>query len=111
MSGRVNTCDMASADTDKEVVIVDDGSLMFRAGYSGEREPKVNFPCVVGKRKKTLVETTMNKEQRTTAIGYDAEKALQTYDLHFPIENGCITNWDDMELVWNHAFKKNRAPG
>ncbi|XP_061169416.1 actin-1-like [Saccostrea echinata] len=52
------------------------------------------------------LEPTIDKRQRTTSIGYDAEKSLQTCNLRFPIENGRITNWDDMELVWDHAFKR-----
>ena len=24
--------------------------------------------------------------------------------LNFPIENGIVNNWDEMERIWNHTF-------
>ena len=25
-------------------------------------------------------------------------------NLKHPIENGIVNNWDDMEIIWHHAF-------
>jgi actin-related protein 2 len=27
-------------------------------------------------------------------------------ELSFPLEEGIVKNWDDMELIWDYGFKK-----
>jgi actin-related protein len=39
---------------------------------------------------------------------YVGEKAFsigETLSLRYPIQRGIITDWDDMELVWQHIFE------
>lgn len=37
-------------------------------------------------------------------IGDDAQAKRGILSLRYPIEHGIVTNWDDMEAVWNHAL-------
>lgn len=39
-----------------------------------------------------------------TFIGSDAQNRRSSLTLKYPIENGIITNWDDMEVIWQHTF-------
>merc|ERR1712142_233885 len=35
-------------------------------------------------------------------MGAQSKRGIMT--LKYPIEHGIITNWDDMEKIWNHTF-------
>jgi actin, other eukaryote len=39
-------------------------------------------------------------------IGDDAQAKRAILALKYPIEHGIVTNWDDMEKIWNHTFYK-----
>lgn len=34
----------------------------------------------------------------------DAQKKRGILSLRYPLEHGIVTNWDDMEMIWNHTF-------
>merc|ERR1719495_1389452 len=43
--------------------------------------------------------------QKESYIGDDAQsKRSICFNLQYPIENGIITNWDDMEKIWDYTF-------
>ena len=68
-------------------LILDNGSGMFKAGFAGEDIPRVIFPTVVG----------------PDTIGYEAV-ADQNSSLFHPIQQGIITDWNQMESIWQHTF-------
>ena len=37
-------------------------------------------------------------------FGDEAAAARQALDIKYPVENGIIKNWDDMELMWDYTF-------
>ena len=37
-------------------------------------------------------------------VGQRVSDLRQLLDVSYPMENGIIRNWDDMELLWNHTF-------
>lgn len=37
-------------------------------------------------------------------VGDEAQTKRGILTLRFPVEHGIVTNWDDMEKVWHHAF-------
>lgn len=87
---------------DIPAVIFDNGSGLCKAGLSGEIAPRHVISSVVGHPKfnKTLSEATKKKY----LVG---EKALYKYEalhLHYPIERGLVTGWDDMEKLWKYLL-------
>ena len=42
--------------------------------------------------------------QKLTFVGDEAQKIRGILSLNYPIEHGIITNWDDMEKIWDHTF-------
>jgi actin-related protein len=38
-------------------------------------------------------------------VGNEAQRTRGLLDLRFPVEPGFVTNWDDMEVLWQHAFR------
>jgi actin-related protein len=41
-----------------------------------------------------------------TVVGHEAQEKRGVLTLNSPIEKGLITNWDDMETIWKHIFRK-----
>ena len=37
-------------------------------------------------------------------MGGDAESMRGILNLKYPVEQGIVTNWDDMEKIWHHTF-------
>ena len=83
-------------------VVIDNGSGMCKAGFSGEDAPRAVFPSIVGRPFYTNVMIgTGNKD---SYIGDDALSHRGILSLRYPIEHGIVTNWDDMEKIWHHTF-------
>lgn len=81
-------------------VVMDAGSLIFKGGVAGEDIPRVVWPTVVGRRPAARC----GDEEY---VGQEAMERKQTLVLRlkYPVEHGLVTNWDDMEKIWQRALK------
>ena len=43
-------------------------------------------------------------------VGHEATKVRKYLKVSYPIENGIVRNWDDMEHIWNHTFTQMEIP-
>lgn len=94
-------------------LVVDNGSGMVKAGFSGEDAPRCIFPSIIGRTKyqkiqinrnvNTNANTNTNRENEVF-IGEDAQSKRGVLKLNYPIEHGVVTNWDDMQLLWKYTF-------
>jgi actin len=83
-------------------MVIDNGSWMFRAGFAGEEDPRFVFPSVVGHRKSGG--GVLGGRHRDTYVGDEACAMAGVLALASPVERGVVTNWDDMEAIFHHAF-------
>ncbi|XP_006871797.1 PREDICTED: actin-related protein T2 [Chrysochloris asiatica] len=88
---------------DSPAVIFDNGSGLCKAGLSGEIGPRHVISSIIGHPK--LKTASAGANQKKYFVGEEALYKYETLQLHYPIERGLVTNWDDMEKLWQHLFE------
>eukprot|EP01071_Lankesteria_metandrocarpae_P007678 Lankesteria_metandrocarpae@DN4749_c0_g1_i2.p1 len=83
-------------------LVIDNGSGMVKAGSAGEDAPRCVFPSIVGRAKHAGI--MIGTEQKECYVGDEAQLKRGVLMLRYPIESGIVTNWEDMERIWNHTF-------
>jgi len=94
--------------TDKDgrnVIVCDNGTGFVKCGYAGTNFPAHIFPSLVGR---PIIRAKNNKigdvEIKDLMVGNEAS-ALRSYlECNYPMENGIVRNWEDMEHIWDHTF-------
>ncbi|KAH7101113.1 beta-actin [Auriculariales sp. MPI-PUGE-AT-0066] len=83
-------------------IVIDSGSVTCKVGFAGDDAPCAVFPSVVGH-----LQTPFSSENNASKflVGDQALSKRAFVSIQNPIHNGVITNWDDMERIWDHAFQ------
>ncbi|XP_005106778.1 actin [Aplysia californica] len=76
-------------------IVLENGSASCRVGFCGDDAPACVFPNIIGRRK---------TGDGSSYIGYEAQDRRELLSLRYPIEHGIVTDWEDMEKIWNFAF-------
>lgn len=84
-------------------VVIDNGSAILKAGYSGEDRPNFLEHAVVGSPR---YEYTNDSSKNDTFVGNSAQERRSILQLRHPIDHGVVKNWSDMEYIWNYMFKE-----
>ena len=87
---------------DQQVCVIDNGSGVVKAGFSGEDAPRAIFPSIVGRPKNISV--LVGLESKDEYLGDEAQQKRGVLKISYPIEHGIVKDWDDMEKIWNHTF-------
>ena len=93
---------MAEGNPEEQIVIIDNGSGMMKAGMAGEEAPSATFPSIVGRPKNASA--MQGVTQKNEYIGDEAQQKRGVLNLKYPIANGIVNDWDDMQKVWHHTF-------
>ena len=80
-----------------KIIVIDNGSSITRAGFSGDECPRSQFETVVGRSKNPTI------DGKNIYCGDEAVSYLQI-TRNYPIEKGIITNWEDIEILWHYIF-------
>jgi len=88
---------------DNKPIVIDNGSGVIKAGFSGDNQPSVKFPSIVGipRTDKQMV----GVEAKSEYIGDEAQKMRGVLKLSYPIESGIVQEWEQMEKVWAYCFE------
>ncbi|KAJ5075947.1 actin-10-related [Anaeramoeba ignava] len=90
--------------TQSKVIVIDNGSSTIRAGFSGDDTSKSIFPSIIGKPKDETKKDEL--ELKDFYIGNEVQSKREFLKIEYPIQNGIITNWDQMEKLWNYVFEQ-----
>jgi len=88
-------------EEDTQAIVIDACSVLTKAGFAGDDEPRVIFENVVGRPRKG---SRSQKGSSLTYVGDEAMDKRGVLELEYPIEDGIVTNWDAMEKIWHHTF-------
>jgi actin, other eukaryote len=94
-----------------DTIVIDNGSGMVKAGFAGEENPRCVFPSIIGKPKyKNMMKyatsvSAQTSDKNNIYVGDDAREKRGILKISYPIEHGIVTNWDDMEKIWQHTFE------
>ncbi|KAK4664789.1 uncharacterized protein QC763_507660 [Podospora pseudopauciseta] len=83
-------------------IVIDTGSLIMKAGFAGDEYPTTVFPSVVGRPKDH--KTSADVCGKENYVGDEAQSKRGILELRYPIEQGVITDWQDVEAIWHHAL-------
>lgn len=83
-------------------IVIDNGSGIIKGGLGGDEAPRSIFPCVVGKPKNPAI--VVGADNKECYLGSEALSKKGVLKLSYPINNGEIIDWQDMEKVWHHCF-------
>ncbi|KAJ2832686.1 Arp2/3 complex subunit, actin nucleation center [Coemansia furcata] len=90
------------------VLVVDNGTGFAKVGYAGSNFPEHVFPSVVGRPMLRAEEATtvgdMPYEVKDINVGDEAAALRAILEMSYPLENGIIKNWEDMQHVWDYTF-------
>ncbi|KAK9717189.1 centractin- actin- protein of the dynactin complex [Basidiobolus ranarum] len=85
-------------------VVIDNGSGVVKAGFAGDDQPKCFFPSFVGRPKH--VRMMAGAVEGDVFIGKRAEELRGLLKIKYPMEHGIVTDWDDMERIWQHIYSE-----
>ncbi|KAM3376468.1 hypothetical protein P3S68_015183 [Capsicum galapagoense] len=93
---------MADHEMKIQTLVIDCETGMTKVGFAGDDSPRGIFQSIVGRPRHTGVMVGMRL--RDAYVGYEAQCKRGILTLKYPVKHGLVTNWDDMEKLWHHAF-------
>ena len=88
--------------TGKHALVIDNGSDTCKVGFATDKQPRAAVPSIVGHPRAP----GSDGDHLGSYVGEEAESKRAILDVVHPIERGVIVNWDDAQLLWQHAFLK-----
>jgi actin, other eukaryote len=87
---------------ESKILVVDNGSGVVKAGFSGKDNPESIFPSIIGRPRNLNV--LIGIECKDEYISEEAQLNRGILKISYPIEHGIVKDWDDMYKIWNHTF-------
>ncbi len=85
--------------------VLDGGTGFLKVGYAAQNFPEFQYPSIVGR----PILRTEEKGDNDLVIkdimcGDEAAAARTMLQISYPMENGIVKKWDDMQHLWDYTF-------
>lgn len=88
----------------QQPIVLDQGTGFVKLGYGNSNAPEFTFPSIVGRPILRAEEKINGQELKDIMVGDEANNARAALDIKYPMENGIVRNWEDMEHLWDYSF-------
>jgi len=87
-------------------VVSDNGSGYVKLGFGGDSFPRFVMPSIIGRPMLRASEKVGQHELKEVMVCDEAAPLRSYLEIKYPLIEGQIKNWGDMELIWNYCFYK-----
>ncbi|KAI7364256.1 Actin-related protein [Hortaea werneckii] len=88
-------------------IVLDGGTGFLKAGYAGQNFPDHQYPSIVGRPiLRTEESQSLGNDIKLKDImcGDEAAAARSMLQISYPMENGIVKRWEDMQHLWDYTF-------
>lgn len=85
-------------------VVCDNGTGYVKVGFAPSNFPLYTFPSMLGRPLMRFEEKCSEVEIKELMIGDECAANRHMLDVTYPIENGQVKNWADMDSLWRYTF-------
>jgi len=89
-----------------KVFVCDNGTGFVKCGFAGQNFPEAIFPSMVGRPMLRSADRFGGVELKDIMVGDEAAAARQMLEINYPMDNGIVRSWEDMEHVWDYTFDR-----
>jgi actin-related protein 2 len=97
---------MTTGAIDNKIVICDNGTGFVKCGFAGAQFPTSVFPSMVGRPVLRSEEKVLGLDIKDIMVGDEASVARSMLKITYPLENGIVQDWNDIDHIWNYTFKE-----
>ena len=92
-------------------VICDNGSGFLKIGFEGDIFPRHTLPGIIGRPLLRASQKLGDVELKPIMISDEAAPHRSMLELSYPLVEGKVKDWDDMEILWDYAFRNKLGLG
>ncbi|KAI9715330.1 MAG: Arp2/3 complex subunit, actin nucleation center [Candelaria pacifica] len=85
-------------------IVLDGGTGFLKVGYAAQNFPEHQYPSIVGRPILRSEERAGDIVVKDIMCGEDAAAARSMLQISYPMENGIVKKWDDMQHLWDYTF-------
>jgi len=87
-----------------KVIVCDNGTGFVKCGYAGTNFPEHIFPSMVGRPMLRSSAKVGDIEVKDLMVGDEAAALRSMLEINYPMDNGIVRSWEDMQHVWDFTF-------
>ncbi|KAK4139999.1 actin-domain-containing protein [Dichotomopilus funicola] len=86
-------------------IVLDGGTGFLKVGYAAQNFPEFQYPSIVGRPiLRTEEKGGSDMVIKDIMCGDEAAAARTMLQVSYPMENGIVKKWDDMQHLWDYTF-------
>ena len=82
-----------------------------KCGFAGANFPQSVFPAMVGRPLLRSGEKIGDVQLQDIMVGEECAAMRHLLEINYPVKNSQVRDWDDMEILWKHAFQDQLGVG